>query len=154
MSRTISIRKIRKLSKEEVTKLSSYTSGDIVRAYDTLWSFFEEELDKNMQALKDCMTPIITKNGNVMFVAQCEILTMCSDHLLAEAIEACIHYKRGTYADITELSSDEPKVFEGAETAFRLNPETGKIEPYTRKMKFILPPKEEGVKYIFFDDMD
>lgn len=152
MSRTVVIREIKRIRKTEISKFEELTKKDIIQDYENIISLFEcEYLSDKYSSIKKLLTQIKTSDGHILYIAHTKILTMCSDSLLAEAIEGEIrNYIPATYRDITKLAG---QTISAEETKFRDDREELN-EPETREINFKIPEKKRGVHIYFFDDMD
>ena len=148
MSRTISIRSIRKVTEEEADRYSKMSLGEIFRNYEEIFSLMEGELDSGMYTHMECyLTPIKTKGANTVYVARCEFCWVGSDALVAKAIESLVEYKQYSYKEITELSGT---VLRAGESFW--NAEEKKYD--VRSIEFPLPEAKEGCHLFFMDDME
>ncbi|MBQ6991854.1 MAG: hypothetical protein IJN50_02925 [Clostridia bacterium] len=149
MSRTVAVKTIRKIRKSEISKFMEFTGREIIRQYDKVLSLFETEyLSKEYSEMRKLLTKITTADGHTLYIAHTELLVICSDELLASAIEAELgNYVACTHRDITALAG---KTFSATQINYREENNEEKI----REMRFSLPQKERGVHIFFFDDMD
>ena len=149
MSRTVSIREVKKVKKSEISKFEGLTTREIVRDYKNIISLFEVEyLSEAYSSMRKYMTRITTADGEIMYIAHTKILVICSDSLLATEVDGRIrNYVACSHRDITKLAGE---TLFASEVIFGEDDEDYK----EREINFKLPEKERGVHIFFFDDMD
>lgn len=154
MSRTVCIKEIKRVKKSEISKFEELTRSKIWQDFENVFSLDEfEYLSDRYSSVRKLVTKINTADGYVLYVAHTKNLAICSDSLLAEAIEERLRkYVACTYRDITRLAGE---TFSAVTITHRKVPgETNELETIKREMNFKLPQKKRGVHIFFSDDMD
>ena len=154
MSRTVSIKEIKKVKKSEISKFEELTRSEICRDFENVFSLYETEyLSDCYSSVRELLTKITTADGHILYVAHVKNFAIGSDQLLAESIEGSLeNYVASTYCDITRLAGE---TFLASKFVLRkVSEESNEMKVIESIMEITLPTKKKGVHIFFFDDMD